>query len=245
MPVITLDPEVTICLGTSTILNGNGGNNNYTYRWLPTEGLSDPNVASPVAAPSVTTVYTLTVTNGTCVTVNTINVKVIPRPTVNAGKDKEILKGNSVLLDAAVTGGDLQYKWSPALYLDDPNIANPKASPPEDITYTLTVTAANNCFIVFDDVFIKVYPKIAPPNTFTPNSDGVNDAWEIPGLSTYSGSVTSIFNRSGELLLRSVGYTKAWDGTYKGKVVPLGTYYYTIDLKNGTKPMSGWVAVVK
>lgn len=245
MPAITLQPEVTICQGANTTLNATGGNNSFTYQWSPAAGLSNTNSANPMASPTITTLYTLTVSNGVCSTTITTTVNVIPPPTVNAGSDKEILKGNSVLLDAVVTGNNLQYSWSPALYLDDPNIANPTASPPEDITYTLTVTSPNNCFVVFDDVFVKVYPKIAPPNTFTPNNDGVNDTWEIPGLSSYAGGVISIFNRNGELLHKSVGYTRSWDGTYKGKVVPFGTYYYTIDLKNGKSVLSGWVAVIK
>ncbi|WP_457129694.1 T9SS type B sorting domain-containing protein [Mucilaginibacter sp. HD30] len=245
MPVITLQAEVTICQGANTTLNPIGGDSNFTYQWSPAAGLSNTTSSNTVASPTVTTLYTLTISNGLCSTTITTTVNVIPPPTVDAGKDKEILKGGSVLLDAVVTGNDLQYNWSPTLYLDNPNIANPTASPPESIAYTLTVTSANNCFIVFDDVFVKVYPKIAPPNTFTPNHDGINDVWEISGLSNYSGSVVSVFNRNGELLYRSIGYSKAWDGSYNGRVVPFGNYYYTIDLKNGTKGLSGWVAVVK
>lgn len=248
LPVIDLGPEVSVCIGSGTMLNPSGGNAVYTYTWSPATGLSNPGVANPIASPLVNTTYTLTVTNGTCITTSTISIKVIPKPIVSAGADKEVFKGNSVLLSATATGNNLKYSWSPAVYLDNPNIAQPTASPTKDITYTLTVTSENNCFTVYDDVFVRVYPGIKPPNTFSPNNDGINDVWTIPGLSLYKNTTVSIFNRNGEMLYQSINYTKEWDGTYGGKPVPSGTYYYIIDIKDAgiaSTKLSGWVSVVR
>jgi gliding motility-associated-like protein len=64
-------------------------------------------------------------------------------------------------------------------------------------------------------------------------------------MTAYTGSVVTVYNREGLPVFKSTGYTKAWDGTFKGKLLPFGTYYYVIDLKNGAKPLSGWVAIVK
>jgi len=239
MPVINLPTEVTICRGENIVLNASGAG---SYQWSPAAGLSATNIGNPTAAPLTTTTYTVIISNGACNTTKTITVNVIQPPTVNLGDNKEILKGNSVTLTATITGQNLKYSWFPATYLSDPTSPAPVATPSEDITYTLTVTSENNCFTAFDDIFIKVYPKITPATAFTPNNDGINDVWEIPGLSSYNSSVVSIFNRYGQLLHQSIGNNKSWDGTYQGKIVPFGTYYYTIDLKNG-KVLSGWVVV--
>ncbi|RFZ82915.1 hypothetical protein DYU05_12205 [Mucilaginibacter terrenus] len=86
---------------------------------------------------------------------------------------------------------------------------------------------------------------IIPPNTFTPNGDGINDYWQIPILSNYPNSTVSIYNRNGQLLFQSTGYSKPWDGTYSGKQVPAGTYYYMIDTHTNISVLSGWVAIIR
>lgn len=83
------------------------------------------------------------------------------------------------------------------------------------------------------------------PNTFTPNGDGVNDTWQIAGLEYYQKATVNIFNRWGQKVYSSTGYATPWDGTYNGKALPAGTYYYIIDLKNGQAVISSWVAIVR
>ncbi|CAM2070670.1 Peptidase-M43 domain-containing protein [Sulfidibacter corallicola] len=58
--------DVAVCLGSDTELSagGSGGAGNYSYSWQPTDGLSDPTVANPTAAPTETTTYTVTITDG-------------------------------------------------------------------------------------------------------------------------------------------------------------------------------------
>jgi len=236
-------PADTICLGKSVILNAFGGP--FTYQWSPALGLSNTNTANPTASPVVTTTYTVLVSNGSCSENVPVTIYVIPKPTVDAGADQTILSGDKAQLNGTVTGSNLQYRWSPVTYLDDPNILNPVASPPSDITYTLTVTSALGCFMVSDDVSIKVSAKIVVPNTFTPNGDGVNDTWDVAALATYPNCLVSVFTRTGVLVFKTVGYSKPWDGKYKGKLVPFGIYYYAIDLKDGTKPLTGWLSIIK
>lgn len=83
------------------------------------------------------------------------------------------------------------------------------------------------------------------PNAFTPNGDGVNDTWQITGLEYYQKATLNIFNRWGQKVYSSTGYATPWDGTYNGKALPAGTYYYIIDLKNGQAVISSWVAIVR
>jgi gliding motility-associated-like protein len=67
----------------------------------------------------------------------------------------------------------------------------------------------------------------------------------VRGLRDYPNCVVEIFNRYGQMVFRSNGYNQPWDGTYKGQPLPVATYYYVIDLKNGDKPIGGSVTLLR
>lgn len=90
-----------------------------------------------------------------------------------------------------------------------------------------------------------VLSALSIPNTFTPNGDGVNDTWVIQELEYYPKSTMNIFNRWGQKVFTSIGYPIPWDGTYQGKALSSGTYYYIIDPKNGQALLTGWVAIIR
>jgi gliding motility-associated-like protein len=241
-PVAAVDAVEPICEGSSVTLNASGGS---IYSWSPATGLSDANIANPIASPTDATLYTVTVSNGTCTSTATVQVDVIKKPVANAGPDRYITQGQSTTLNGSTKGTNVSYYWTPTDNLSSSLELKPTASPMEDITYTLHVVSNSGCGDEStDDVFVRVYKKVVIPNTFTPNGDGVNDTWAIEALDTYPTSTTQVFNRYGGLVFKSTGYPKAWDGRYSGQDIPSGTYYYVIDLKNGNV-MSGWVMVVR
>ncbi|MFS2185302.1 MBG domain-containing protein [Mucilaginibacter sp. Mucisp84] len=87
--------------------------------------------------------------------------------------------------------------------------------------------------------------SIIVPNAFSPNGDGQNDTWIIKNIENYPNSTIDIYNRRGERLYSSIGYDVPWDGKSKGNELPYETYYYIINLKNGSKAISGYVTVIR
>jgi gliding motility-associated-like protein len=83
------------------------------------------------------------------------------------------------------------------------------------------------------------------PNTFSPNGDGVNDVWLIKDLNKYSQVTIGIFNRNGQKIYTGNGSDKPFDGFWKGAVLPVGTYYYIIDMKGTCGNLTGSVTIMK
>lgn len=200
--------------------------------------------AADIAAGSV--LLTLTATNASScyISTDTVTIRFIPPPTVNAGGTKYVLKGHTVVLTPTVSDNNVTYLWSPNVDISDVTAKNPVVTGNVDQTYTLTVTDSRGCTAT-DQAFIKVSPTISVPNTFTPNSDGINDFWDIQGLIAYTEATVDIFNRYGAKLYHSIGYGKPWDGTYNGKPVPVGVYYYVIDTKIDGQVFTGNVTVIR
>jgi gliding motility-associated-like protein len=85
------------------------------------------------------------------------------------------------------------------------------------------------------------------PDGFSPNDDGANDKFVIPGIEAYKNNSVKIFNRWGNVVFEATGYQNQWDGTTNKAFgllesdgrVPDGTYFYIIDLGDGSMPRSG------
>jgi gliding motility-associated-like protein len=193
------------------------------------------------------TLYTFTPAAGTCGTSAQIAIVVNPLPTLTMGQDVTIAVGASTTLNVSVTGNIVSYQWKPSTGLNNATIEDPVASPSATTVYTLDVIDDNTCE-ASGSIKITVSggtTKILVPNAFSPNGDGINDTWIISNLSTYPGATVQVFNRYGQLVFHSENANKAWDGTYNGKPLPVGTYYYIIDLKNNEKKVAGSVTIFK
>jgi len=171
-------------------------------------------------------------------------IVVHPYPQVNAGPDVFVLEDGYIILNPTASGSGLSYSWSPGLYLDNPNIMKPRFTPGQDQLYVLTVTGVGGC-ATDDDVFVKVLKSPVVPNAFSPNKDGVNDVWNIQYLDSYPGCTVEVYDRYGNRIMQSRGYNKPWDGKVNGKDIPVGTYYYIINPKNGRKPLSGSITILR
>ncbi|HHU98379.1 MAG TPA: T9SS type B sorting domain-containing protein, partial [Bacteroidales bacterium] len=114
--------------------------------------------------------------------------------------------------------------------------------------YTVEARDFNGC-VVSDSMSLKALNDICVgiPNAFSPDGDGINEFWNITRISYYSEVEVIILNRWGEIVWKSEkGYPEPWDGRASdGKVLPMDSYHYAIDLHNGEKPIVGHVTIIR
>jgi gliding motility-associated-like protein len=114
------------------------------------------------------------------------------------------------------------------------NSTNSSIVATESGTYSLTITDSNGCSNTAQIIITNTGdPCIQINGVFTPNGDGTNDTWTIPGIEFYQNVNVEILNRWGQQLFLSNGYQTPWDGTYNGEKLPVGDYFYIINLENG------------
>lgn len=236
--------DTTLCFGEVAMLNGFvQGQTSFEWFELPSNTSLGSNLSINLGAlPAGTHCYVLYATNTVCDDYDTICITVNPAVNADAGPDTKVIKGNSVQLSGS--GGN-SYLWSPPTWLTDSTIANPTSTPDSTITYYLTVISPDGC-VGYDSVTIEVIPQIKFPDGISPNGDGKNDTWVISFIEQYPNAVVEIYNRWGEMLYRSEDYKNDWDGTYKGKPLPVGTYYYIIEPnEEGVKPFTGPITIMR
>lgn len=82
-------------------------------------------------------------------------------------------------------------------------------------------------------------------NTFSPNGDGINDVWQIAGIENYPSASVEVFTRWGQKVFESKRYSKPFDGLFNGYALPVGTYYYIVNLGSGCDILSGSLTLVR
>jgi gliding motility-associated-like protein len=231
-PIPNAGPDGDICYGQSYTLQGSGGSQ---YFWTPAIYLNTTSGANPIATPSKTTTYTLSVIDAIgCHSLVTDEVKVITSRPMRINTfpyDTTAYQGDQFQLLATSAG--ISYTWLPISGLSNPNIANPivtVGNTGEEITYQVVGVTQEGCKGE-GYVKIRVYkgPDIYVPTGFTPNSDGKNDKFTpFPvGISSYN--YFRVFNRWGQLLFSTNRLNDGWDGKTDGKEQAAGVYVWMIE----------------
>ncbi len=190
----------------------------------------------------------------TYLTVTVTDVPVLDPPVANMDTDT-ILENQTVLLN--VMGNDDFEGTIDTLYIVE-----------QSDNGTVIVTAANEiiytptpeyCNMVSPDEFryaicneggcdtttVNVYiacDELEVKNAFSPNNDGINDSFVIEGVEGFPNNELLIFNRWGNMIYKMSGYDNSWIGTFDGKDIPDGTYFYLFDEGNGNI-RSGYIQI--
>ena len=212
--VIPLNP---VCAGNSFTLNASGGLN---YSWTPTNVLSNPLIANPIAKIYSTTNFQVVISD-VCGS-QTLNVNVVVLPVITSlTNDTTICLGQSVQLKA--TGG-VSYQWSPSTFeLSSLNSVSPICTPSQTRKYYVNITSLNGC-ITKDSVIVSVHQSALKPivvdsiiciqdslKLVNSNASSVKFDW------SFGDGITS------KLFLPTHYYTNP--GTYPLKVVFTDTVY--------------------
>jgi gliding motility-associated-like protein len=245
-PVVQFSAVTPICLNNGSItlnateIGGLVGSGVFSGNGVSAEGVFNPVIAGP-GTHEIT--YTFNAANG-CSDAKKQAITVYDTPIIDAGEDQYILVGGEKKLPATANGFGLTYKWSPATGLSRDDILNPIVKPEVDGKYTLTVTSSDGCVVV-DEVFVKVLNEFSPPNTFSPNGDGVNDVWNIKYLDSYPRAQIEIFTRNGIRVYYNRGFYVPFDGNYHNQPLPVGVYYYIINPNTGGMKISGHLTIIR
>jgi gliding motility-associated-like protein len=150
-------PDTALCNGQASIqLNAGGGN---TYQWTPAAGLSNPNIANPVASPTVTTVYTVAVGVTGCskTRVDSLVLTVRTLPAISTTNDTIICFIDTLQLNSTGTGN---FVWTPNYMISNTTVANPLVSPDVPTKYFVRLTDNFGCFRD-DSVFVDVRTSVS------------------------------------------------------------------------------------
>ncbi len=159
------------------------------------------------------------------------NIYVFNNPEFALGNDTTIALGTDLVIDAGE--GYSGYYWSTGETSQSITVNT-------EGVYSVTVSNEYGC-PGSDEIEVSVDAGI--PSLITPNGDGYNDTWELPFLRDYDKSVIKIFDRFGNLIITYKGTDRGWDGTAGGNPVNPDTYWYVIDLKDGSAPVKGSITV--
>ncbi len=223
-----------------------------TGRWTTTGGAR---IASPRDPASLVerldagvNVFVWTLSNGACAEYSTDTMRLVvePKPTVgddafatpfNTALEDVMLMDNDVIrltdyvvtFDTAALRGRIEGNMEAGMrFVPDENYVGVTS-----FTYTVCdVHCPTRCATARVAITVAGANGLTAPTIFTPNGDGDNDAFVVPGIIDYPGSTLSVYNRWGDEVYHSEDYRNDWGGTYRAEDLPVGTYFYLLRINN-------------
>lgn len=138
-PQVSLAFRDTLICRNDVIQLAAAGTGNFS--WSPLVNITNPNSSNPTVSPPSDTWYYVTLTDNGCVNQDSVRVRVISTVSLDAISDTTICQGDAIQLNASSNG--LQFSWTPAGNLNNPNIINPVAITPTSTTYVVTATVGS------------------------------------------------------------------------------------------------------
>jgi gliding motility-associated-like protein len=214
--------------------------NSISYSWSGGSIVSGSNTANPII--NAGGIYTVVATDNITGCSSTATVAVFS-PTVIANFTVDVSSGQAPLIVtfSNTSLGAANYTWT----FGDGGTStstNPVYTYTTPGTYTVVLVSGNGICSDTHTMEIKVTGGLGTiPEIFTPNGDGKNDPFYIPGLDAYPNCTLQIYNRWGNMVYEAAPYKNDWDGTPnkssmgKGKL-PVGAYFYILDLGDDKEP---------
>jgi gliding motility-associated-like protein len=262
-PSITVQAtDQTVCEGSPVTFTIVAQGSNLTYQWrqgtsnLANGGsISGATTASltinPATAADENNNYNVVV-SGSCpgsATSDDFALTVNELPNAVASANGELCVGTSIVLTAESVSG-ASYSWTGpngfASSSQNPVISS--ATTGNSGTYTLTVTenscsASSDVAVVVNDCDIVL---VSIPEGFSPNGDNINDLLVINGIESFTDNKFMIFNRWGDEVFEGESYMNSWDGKGpNGEILPVGVYFYILDLGDGSEEKKGTIYLNK
>lgn len=251
VPSVTVTPDATICPTDMVTLVATGGG---TYQWS-TGSTNDSITVSPL----VDTTYSVVVTNSfNCTSTDSVSITLLSSSITNAEDDSTTVRTNQdTTVDIAINDvGDP----TTIVVLSEANhgtdtIINGVLTYRSDENYvgrdTIIYQICDGiCTSLCDTaiVYLTVERDLLIPEFFSPNGDNMNDNFVILGLEKYPDNSIKIFNRWGNMVFQEAPFNGTWDAVSDGSLIgsstlPTGTYYYILDLGDGSEPMAGYIVV--
>jgi gliding motility-associated-like protein len=199
--------------------------------------LSNPLSANPLASPTASTDYTLTVSNNGCEKTSSVQVRVKDRIVAQIEKPAQYIQVPGKLHLGNLSRGANQYAWYVTGF-DSLRTFDLDLDVKQEEYYRIVLKATNELGCqAFDSVSFTGY-KLFIPNLITPNKDGHNDRFEITG--TGKQFTLEVYNRWGDRVYRKTEYTNEWEG----EGLTDGIYYYFVHDSFLNKDYRGWVELI-
>jgi gliding motility-associated-like protein len=254
----------SVCPGINSGALTLSGENGVILNWESSidNGLTWTNIPNTTNTLTYTNITTTTIyraiikQTGICsntVTSNISTVYVYPAPIVDFSTSSPTpYAGEAILFtnNTQITSGNLTYTWN----FGDNSPISVETKPTHIYavvgTYTvvLTATSGEGCIGKHTkalNVTIDTGYQFIIPNLLTLNDNGLNDTWIIDNIENYPNSEATIYDGYGTIIFQASPYLNNWDGTYKGKKLPDGTYYYVLKIKDLNKSFKGTINIIK
>lgn len=218
-PNVYLGSDTTLCDNNPLILKA--GNRSANYLWQDGSTLSTYYVHQ-------NGVYHVRVNLAGCISSDTINIRYDVKPAFTLGPDKKMCNGIKLTLQPTIFSNtaeqDLNYLWENGSHNTSVIVDHPGK-------YSLWLK--NFCGLTYDEINItQGICGIYIPSGFTPNADNINDIFKVEYGDNVNQFHFQIFNRYGETVFESADINKGWDGTFKNRRQPQGTYTWVIQYRS-------------
>jgi gliding motility-associated-like protein len=234
-PAIGCAPYQAIFQNTST------GGTDFLWDFGDGNFSTNPNPNHNYPVPGVFKVRLIATDTSTCNKIDTsayFTITVLPIPTALFSWAPNPPQANVPVSFTNLSSGASRYEW----FFGDGETStetNPVHEYNATGTYTASLFAYNNggCVDSFSlAVNVLIDPLLDVPNAFTPAQAGVNSIIFVRGFGIDKMD-WKIYNRWGQLVFESTNKRSGWNGTFKGKLLPMDVYTYTLDavLTDGTK----------